>query len=92
MPATGDEKPEDAGGPQGDDKLSRWRRRTRKRLLEYMPLTAWRALSGIALLLVAGVLRKTGIIQAPGFDLLLAIGLSLLGYQTAVDRRNGTKP
>jgi hypothetical protein len=79
-------------GPPGDDALSRWRRKTRARLLEWMPLSAWRALCGIVLLLVAGVLRKVGIIQAPGFDLLLAIGLSLLGYQIAVDRKkNGEK-
>ena len=69
--------------------MSRWRRRTRRRLLALAPLSAWRALFGVLVLLAAGILRKQGIIQAAGFDLLLSVGLGLLGWQLAADRRNG---
>ena len=45
----------------------------------------------MVLLVTAGILRKTGYIQSGGFDLLLALGLSLLGWQVAADRRNGRR-
>ena len=74
---------------KGDDALTRFRRRWRRRLLDLAPVSAWRALAGMVLLVTAGILRKTGYIQSGGFDLLLALGLSLLGWQVAADRRNG---
>ena len=74
---------------KGDDALTRARRRMRAKLLALAPLSAWRALAGVAVLVTAGILRKNEVIQAPGFDLLLSVGLGLLGWQLAADRRNG---
>lgn len=81
-----------APGDGNGDRLTRWRRRTRARLLRLAPLNAWRALLGVGVLLAAAGLREAGMIQDRGFQVLLAIGLSLFGFQlaaTANGKRNG---